>query len=384
MSRIAALIVLVSSVAVAQDDSLRQRPFVVGGYFDKPFVTRLFGRTTIGGYIEAVWKFERVEGITEALSFEARRFNLFTHSVVSDRIRVASELEFEHGTEEIKLEFAFVDFEIHPAASFRGGIILSPLGKFNLAHDSPLNQLTERPLVSTQIIPTALSEAGLGLYGALYPSVESRLTYEAYLVNGFNDGVLLNAGRTDVSAGRGAFEEDNNGVPSFVGRLAYSPFVEVELGLSLHTGPYNRFAVGGQTVDVQRNLSILALDWEYRHGNVEFVGEYARATIDIPPSLKGLYAESQQGVYVQGNFHFGRGWLTSLPLSKFTAVVRYEDVDFNRAIAGDAVQRITMGMNFRPTEDTVFKFGYQYGWTWSRVNVVERSAGLHFSIASYF
>ena len=42
-----------------------------------------------------------------------------------------------------------IDFEVHPALNFRGGIILSPLGRFNLAHDSPANELTDRPLVST-------------------------------------------------------------------------------------------------------------------------------------------------------------------------------------------------------------------------------------------
>ena len=76
-----------SSFAQTQDTSkeAESRPFVAGGYFDKPFMTRLFGRIAIGGYMEAVWKYERSAGITEAVSFEARRFNIFTHSVVSDR-----------------------------------------------------------------------------------------------------------------------------------------------------------------------------------------------------------------------------------------------------------------------------------------------------------
>lgn len=375
---------LSSSLLFSQTDTTQQRPFVAGGYYDKPFVTRLLGRTALGGYIEAVWKFERVQGITEEVSFDARRFNLFTHSVISDRIRIASELEFEHGTEEIKLEFAFVDFEIHPAASFRGGILLSPLGKFNLAHDSPLNQLTERPIVSTEIIPTALSEVGLGLYGAFYPSAASRITYEAYLVNGFHEGVLLNAGGTRIPEGRGAFEEDNNNFPSFVGRAAYSPFVEVEVGVSIHTGPYNRYKVEDFKIDSRRDVTIAAADWEYRQNNFELVGEYAFASINVPPSLRGLYAERQQGMYAQLAYHFGRGVLEFLPRSKFTVIVRHEFVDFDTAIEGDAVQRLTVGLNFRPGEDTVFKFDYHFQWQWDRVDVLEQSAGLRLSVASYF
>lgn len=361
-----------------------ERPFVAGGYYDKPFVTRLFGRTALGGYMEALWKFERAEGVNEGSSFEARRFNLFTHSVVADRLRVAAELEFEHGTEEIKLEFAFLDFEIHPALTFRGGILLSPIGKFNLTHDSPLNDLTERPLMSTLIIPTALSEVGMGFYGAFFPSAESRLTYEIYAVNGLHDGLLGGAGGTRIAEGRGAFDEDNNPLPSLVGRLTYSPLVALEIGASLHTGPYNRYQVDGIQVDDKRNLTIAALDWEYRQGTWDVIGEYARASIDVPPSLRGLFAERQHGLYTQLNYHFGRGWIAMMPRSRFTAVGRYEVVDLDADIAGDAIQRFTLGLNFRPVEDTVFKVDYRTDLLWSRVDVRERSVGVNFSVASYF
>ncbi|MEK6755377.1 MAG: hypothetical protein AABZ02_04410 [Bacteroidota bacterium] len=361
-----------------------QRPFVKGGYYDKPFVTRSFGRTAIGGYMEALWKFERTGGVTEAAGFEARRFNIFTHSVIAERLRIAAELEFEHGTEEIKLEFAFLDFEIHPAVNFRGGIILSPVGKFNLAHDSPLNNLTERPIVSTQIIPTALSEAGLGFYGSLFPSAESRLTYEFYAVNGFHDGVLTNGEGTRIAEGRGGLGEDNNPLPSFVGRVAYSPMVELEIGASLHTGPYNRYKVDQFVVDDRRNLTIAAIDWEYRSTQFDVLGEYAYASIDVPPTLRGLFAEAQQGVYAQVNYHLGKGLLRFLPRSRFTVVGRYEFDDFDTELDGDSIQRFSIGLNFRPVEDTVFKLDYVYNWRWNRVEVLERGIGINFSVASYF
>ena len=361
-----------------------ERPFVTGGYYDKPFVTRLFGRTAIGGYMEALWKFERTEGINEPPSFEARRFNLFTYSVVSDRLRVAAELEFEHGTEEIKLEFAFLDFEIHPALTFRGGILLSPIGKFNLAHDSPLNNLTERPLVSTLIIPAAFSEAGMGFYGAFFPTAESRLTYELYAVNGLHDGVLTAADGTRIAEGRGAFGEDNNSLPSLVGRLAYSPSMALEVGVSLHTGPYNRYMADDLQIDDKRNLTLAALDWEYRQGAWEVIGEIARASIDVPPSLRGLFAEQQQGLYAQMNYHFGGGWIPVMARSRFTVVGRYELVDLDAGIGGDAIQRFSLGLNFRPVEDTVFKLDYRFDRLWNRVDVAERSVGVNFSVASYF
>lgn len=372
-------------LAQEQADSVEgQRPFVRGGVYDKPFVTRLFGRTALGGYMESVWKFEREEGVTKEVTFEARRFNLFTFSKISERAQFFAELEFEHGTEEIKIEFAAVDFEIHPSIIFRGGIILSPLGKFNLTHDSPLNELTDRPLVSTEIIPTALSEAGMGFFGSFFPSAESRLTYELYGVNGFNDGVILSGTGTKIREGRGDLGEDNNPAPSFVGRLAYSPLYQLELGFSAHTGPYNRYKVAEFFVDERRNLTIFAFDWEYTGDVFDFLGEYAHASINIPPSLRGLYAQKQQGIYAQVNYRFGHRWLWALAQAHFAAIVRYDFVDFDADLGGDAQQRLSVGLNFRPTSDTVFKLDYHYDWSWSRVNVAEKGAGINFSVGTYF
>ena len=116
------------------------RPFVRGGIYDKPHQTRLLGRTAIGGYAEAHARYERVDGLQDAAGFEAKRFNLFANARVSDVIRFGVELEFEDGGQEVLLEYAAIDVRIHPSLTIRGGMILSPLGKFNLSHDSPLNE----------------------------------------------------------------------------------------------------------------------------------------------------------------------------------------------------------------------------------------------------
>ena len=60
----------------------------------------------------------------------------------------------------------------------RGGMLLSPLGRFNLSHDSPLNEFTDRPLVSTEILGVALSEPGFGALGPFGLSTTGRITYE--------------------------------------------------------------------------------------------------------------------------------------------------------------------------------------------------------------
>src|SRR5687768_7071761 len=58
-------------------DSAAERPFVRGGAYDKPYQTRLLGRTAIGGYAEAHARYERVDGLQDEAGFVAKRFNLF-------------------------------------------------------------------------------------------------------------------------------------------------------------------------------------------------------------------------------------------------------------------------------------------------------------------
>ncbi|MBT6146143.1 MAG: hypothetical protein HOH74_11970 [Gemmatimonadetes bacterium] len=163
-----------------------QRVSVPGGIDDKPHLRAGYEGTVLGGYIdhELFWNKKKK-------TFDQHRFIPFIHGQVSDRIHVMAEIEFEHGglvkgggtsDGEIKLEFAAVDIEFAESLVYRGGVILSPLGRFNLQHDSPLNDLTNRPLMARQIIPTTLSESGMGIHGTLYPTDESLVGYELYLV----------------------------------------------------------------------------------------------------------------------------------------------------------------------------------------------------------
>ena len=358
------------------------RPLVEGGIDDRPFIARA-GGTRIGGYAEVHFRLEREEGVTEELTFVPKRFNLFTHTPVSARVRVASELEFEEGGEEIEMEMAIIDFEVHPALTFRAGILLSPLGRFNLSHDSPTNDLTDRPLVSTQLIPTALSEAGMGFLGAFHPTAASRITWEIYGVNGFSEGVLLgDSGGTRMAAGKGNFE-DNNNHPSWVGRVGLSPQPAWELGGSFHTGPYNTWEADGLAIDERRHLTILALDWDLAWRSLEGVGEFARAWIEVPPE-SGVFQASQQGFYAQVNAHFGQGRVAALPGSAFTGVVRVGAVDFDAGAVGDSHRRLTLGLNFRPGEETVFKLDYRRDWQRDPFDNEAQGAAVLFSVATYY
>ena len=382
-----AMMTLVSQTASAQRDTVRAdttRPFVRGGVYDKPYQTRLLGRTALGGYAEAHARYERVDGITEESGFEAKRFNIFTSTRVSDFVRMAAELEFEEAGEEIKLEYAAIDVRIHTALTIRGGMLLSPLGRFNLSHDSPLNEFTDRPLVSTEILGVALSEPGFGVLGRMPTGRQGRLTWEAYLTNGFHDGMITNSpDGTRIPLGRGN-TEDQNSSPAIVSRIAWSPAVGYELGVSGHHGAWNQFAIDGTQVDERRNLTIGVIDAEFTIAGVRISGEGALARADIPPGLRGTYASRQAGWYVDVVRDIGGGWIRTAPGSTFTLKARLDAIDLDSEAVGHHVRQAGAGINFRPTSESVIKLELVRGWGYDQFNNRRDFARLLASFATYF
>jgi hypothetical protein len=385
-----AFVMFVAAVAPAgaqRDTTTRDtvdRPMVRGGVYDKPFLTRLGGRTALGGYAEVHARLERVDGQRDESGFEAKRFNLFTNTRVSDFVRIGAELEFEDGGSEIKLEYAAIDLRIHPSLTVRGGMLLSPLGRFNLSHDSPLNEFTDRPLVSTELLGVALSEPGLGAFGQFGFARTGRFTYEVYATNGFHDGLITKSEEgTRIPLGRGNLE-DNNGTPAIVARLAVSPLRPVEIGLSVHHGAYNVSNSEGTRIDDSRDLTIGVLDAEVHVFGVQLAGEAALASIDISPSLTGIYASRQRGAYAEAVRPFGRGLVRTMPQSSFAAKLRFDYVDFDAQQVGHSTGQVTLGANFRPTQDSVLKLDYVRGRSRDEFNNLADHAFLLFSIATYF
>lgn len=376
----------------------------------KSFLTKLGRNTYIGGYMDHELRFsEKQDGVrNKNHTFDQHRLVPFIYSDVSDRVKFATEIELEHGgpdlpggvigrSGEIKVEFATIDFLINDKINYRGGIILSPLGKFNLVHDSPLQDLTDRPMVNRNIIPTTLSESGMGFFGTFYPTELSKLDYEIYVVNGFqsleDDGTQAStSAESFLRNSRGSVRNDNNTNFAVVGRLAYSPFIGLELGTSFHTG----------TID-ERNrnrLTITAFDWTYQKGPFELVGEIANSMIDrdgvvsTGDEVSDLLPGDSFGYYIEPRYHFMPVFLMDLAPSFFTddsiftTVVRFGATDMGDFGSGSHKirrTRLTPGFNYRYTEDTVFKAEYQLNWEHGLVTTPEVSNNvLLFSVATYF
>ncbi len=388
--------------------------------YAKPFVSA--PKATVGGYMDLQYRTFSSPASTGpgqpgtgsgSSSFDQQRFVPFFYADITDRLKVAAELEIEHGIRsksaqassggiEVSLEFAHIDYLITEPLNLRAGIILLPIGKFNLLHDSPLNDLSDRPLVSTAIIPSTLSETGAGLYGTVYPTRLSKLDYELYVTQGFQGYDTTGAPVIGAASGlRNARQRvattaddglDNNNGKAVVGRMAFSPFLGVEVGGSGYYGSYDPAS--------KRPLSLWAVDWTLQRGPFELIGEAAWAyvrdnhlnldgTFAIDPATGTLRPRRMDGFYVQGNYHFMpaslRRWAPShfTDASTFTAVVRWDQVNTNSELSSTSRERLTLGLNFRPVEDTVFKVDYQFNYEDGKNNRI-RNDGLVVSVATYF
>jgi hypothetical protein len=382
------LLILAGSEAFGQDTAMVQ-----GGIYQRPFLVSI-GRTSLGGYADANVSWFVTDGVSEGWNAEMARFNVFFAASAGRRLRFLAELEFEHGTEEIVLETALLDFVITPSLVLRGGVILPPIGAFNVGHDSPRYDFVDRPLVSTTIIPTTLSEAGIGVHGRLAPGRVS-ISYDAYLTNGLDDGVIENeAGRTSLPAGKGPerFAEDNNGSPSFSGRVAAQSRTWGEVGLSYYGGLYNTYRVDGQAVDEKRGLGLLAVDLTTAFKTIVARGEVAFARVEVPDDLRGVHGERQWGFYLDLVAPVWRPRIRGLERPVVDLGLRLERVDFNHGSlpgtgdkAWDETNAFTAALAFRPTAETVFKLNYRYESSRDLLgNPAVQTGGIQLGFATYF
>ena len=336
-------------------------PFKKGGLLIKN--PSGFGNVSVGGYMD-----HEFEAFSEGKStFDQHRYIINIGAELGERLRFFSEYEIEHGGPdasgggEAKVEQAWVDYLISDWVNLRAGAILVPFGRYNIYHDSDLQDLTDRPLVVRDVIPTTWTESGAGIYGEFNPVIgdyeDLEMGYEVYAINGLDDGFT----DTGLRGARGSIGTDNNSFKSVVGRAVVSPFLGHEIGLSGYWGQYNRS---------DDYITGAAIDWLSTWGPLELVGEWAYFSADDPDYMD--VSDYFTGFYAQANYHFWPEFLDNTLLGRsfedptFTLVGRYGtiwiDDDFDVNTGTNEERRITLGLNYRPVESWVLKLEYQLNY----------------------
>ncbi len=139
---------------------------------------------TLGGYATASYANLRRAPARTALD----NLSLFVWWQGESRWKFFSELDYENvlahpssdvegETRYLALERLYVDYAITDTTTIRAGKFLTPIGRWNLIHATPLVWTTSRPLVTTESFPT--NATGLMLNGTL-PDVANGIEYSLY------------------------------------------------------------------------------------------------------------------------------------------------------------------------------------------------------------
>jgi hypothetical protein len=368
-------------------------PFEKGGLLIKN--PSGFGNVSVGGYADI--EFENFENSNS--TFDQARFIINLGAQPHERLLFYSEYEIEHGGPnaadsgqgEAKVEQAWISYLINDMVNLRGGVILVPFGKFNLLHDSDIQDLTERPIVSRRLLSATWMESGFGAFGEfnigetlgweLLP--DFYLNYESYIINGLDEDIS----DTGMRNAKGSISSDANNNKAFVSRLGLGLNRNLELGLSSYLGRYGHS--GSATRNGKDELIGLGTDINFKRGPFELVGDFAYLDFedgalvdhDNDNAADEVSAPKyMQGFYIEPRYHFWLKFLDNTFLGRgfknpnLTLLSRYDWVDIgDDGDVGDGAnkeKRFTLGLNYRPTETWVFKMEYQ--WNNSTNETLER------------
>jgi hypothetical protein len=274
-------------------------------------------RVRIGGYGSVRYETNNVKSGNNipggsANGFTFRRLVVTTDARPTSRLRIYSELEFERLLEieteksalrapgeltfkqtmegnpggAIELEQAWGQYDFAKNHGFRGGIMLVPVGRFNLLHDDDYWDIPRRTLTDRDgpVLPvkSAWRDLGAGFVGSFSVGRTGKLDYQVMALNGasldFNvehelvtksgspgeSELVLNS---ELQLGSGFFDGSKS-TSAFAWRTSYSPNLHGEFAFSGYHGTYNP-----TFLDFGESLTSLAYDHKWKYKNFETEGE---------------------------------------------------------------------------------------------------------------
>lgn len=403
----------------------------------------------LGGYGSIRFSTDTAQDINDTFTF--RRLVLTTDAMIASKFRIYTEIEFERfrkvefesnviaqdggitvsqeiegvNHSELSLEQAWFDLEFKPYIHLQGGAVLVPVGRFNINHDDNLWNLPRRSLVDRGVpvlpVEAAWDELGFGLNGDVDLGEKARMNYRIYVVNGVTlNPQLEQAAHTrfpdhdeleleaEFGINTGTFSQDVKSAKAVTGRVAFSPALGHEIGLSGYWGRYTPSFLPG------KNLTMFGFDWLSSFGNFDIEAEYilshyggmnqvltafaaqagnttgefetgdsTNLETEIAMKPSGL-ADTKQGYWVEMRYHIRPDWLTKSWFGRnfsdpqFIPIVRWEQAFISGLVTefeadnnvvtkltkqNRRVDRITAGMAFRLNPIAVFHMAYEYTQT---------------------
>jgi len=263
-------------------------------------------------------------------TFDAHNLNLIVIGKLRGDLFAAGEIEYEHGGEEIALEYAYLAFTRWRNLNIVAGKFIVPFGSFNVNHPAWINKVPGRPFGFDRVLPATYNDIGVMLRGALPAGFLSRVTYDVWAVNG-----LAGAPGGDLRGMRDNLIDVDKS-KSLGGRLAFVHRLGFEIAASVLTGTYND--------SLGLGVTMIGADAAFQRSGFEIKGEVVQATQQAPGGdLK------KNGFYAQTSY---------LVVAWLGPTVRYSQMDFPGASNRD-LREISAGVSLYPSDIGALRLFYR-------------------------
>jgi len=321
------------------------------------------------------------------------RFVISPRFIISDTIKLVSEIEFEHGGTgstmeydtleefgefemevekggEVVIEEAYLDITYKPWLNFRVGHMIIPIGLNSQRHLPNLYLSTHRNLSETTILPDTWHETGVMAYG----KIGEKLNYQAMVMTGLNSEFFDSANWIKWGNQK-SFEFVNADDLAFALRVDYGDVVGSHIGASFYIGNTGANRTKAQ-LDSDGQVTISELHGVYDEDNIKLRGmilwgslgdseTISQANYGLPNALEARrtpVASEAFAWFVEAGYN-----ISPLIGIKDTIIpfVKYDFVDSMYKTEGivqdlDRYERSisTVGVNYFLNDNVVFKLDY--------------------------
>lgn len=319
---------------------------------------------SIGGYGELFYASQR--HTEDGTTSEAYRFVPYIGYKFSDTIILNSEIEFEHGGEEVAIEQLYIDFLLDPAYNIRVGTQIVPMGLVNLNHEPVLFNTVMRPDIERYLIPSTWRENGITLYGKT-----DTVQYAAGMIAALDmgkathDGGVSERGVNWIRDARRGANETNNVVSNLggVARLDYVGINGLMAGASLYAGKAGTVNSPGSH---EGTIVMVDLHAQYQYEGFKARALYTETALSSAQSyVGGAYTEpvpeKARGGYVNVEYNVLPHFVSTA--QRVPIFFQYENYNLATRLSDGTslgtTESFTYGLNYFPHDQVVLKAEYK-------------------------
>jgi hypothetical protein len=368
MKRVLLLLAICITVGIAKAQ-VQQEPKSIGSTILEKIKTE---KLSIGGYGEVHYNQQISGGTRYNGNMDVHRMVLFFGYQFNDKTSFVTEIEYEH-VKELYVEQAFLNYNIKPNTSIRGGLMLVPMGIVNEYHEPTTFNGVERPSVDKYIVPTTWREIGVGINGRL---VNAPIKYQLYIMNGFNgfDGGGVLRGSDGLRKGRQKGAESTFTSPSVSAKVDFYGVKGLNVGVSGYFGKTQSSEFNGLDKDddyaeavadsTRVGISMLGLDLRYKLDALQLKGQYIHSYINDVKEYNDKtgkdLGKQMQGYYIEAGYDLLHGKEQAL-----VPFVRYENYNTHHKVDGITANKAYdredwfVGLSYHLAKGAVVKVDYQ-------------------------